>query len=482
MKKLILAAGLMLAVSALTGCQREEKPAVGELRSQTLTIVSSPAQTRTIMEGDKVAGFNTAWTPESDMLGVYSHNPDVPSYMYTTNTEFRITSVNNGSATFQGEIKYDTVDREYDLYAYYPRYAGLGYSGQYNLVTLPLYSTQTMPAAGTYDPACDYMVSLPGPRVSVEAGKINVSVIDDFEFRYLVGFMNLTISDILEDSDVSPTDIVKSVQISAKYADGNPLIIGGSPILTGTFQLDLSTGEQNFTSMSYSVNVNCPAETTLADLDMWAVVNPFTLDDPDDTLTFTITTETHYIEKTVTVAELTGGNEFAIGAGGIKTFDMAVDENCNIRSKGLDLGLMSGISLFQHTEGYSVDTWAIRAYQRPGITLENGVLKGNGWYCEFTAYPPTGYGPNLPDGEYTINTAQTEWTAYAMFRGNGSSVKRLENDVTVETRFFQSGTVTSSYSKGTYNINIDATITGTTGPENMTLTIMGTAPAAAPVN
>ncbi len=319
---------------SLTGCRNEAGiNNNGEVKSQTLTI-SAPAtkavavDTRTVMEGDKTTGFNTAWTMASDKLGVYAYHPEVYGLSATVNSEFSITSVEEGVATFEGRIYTDNVDRTYDVYAYYPRISANNNS-PYTSVPASIRSTQIMPANGTYDPANDYMVALPGKQVVVTGGEAITADIADFQFKYIVGFMNLTIENITADG-IAATDVVKSVQITAEGANGNPVI-------AGDFNLDLTNGNMTFTSESNTLTVNCAVGTTLGDLDMWAIVNPFTLTGADK-LTFLITTETHTIEKSITATQM--GGSFAIAAGTVKTFGMTIDNACTITALVVDDGIV----------------------------------------------------------------------------------------------------------------------------------------------
>ncbi len=366
----------MLAASGFTGCQKDvntvNKGTDGELK---LTIKSSPAETadtRTILEGDRETGFNTAWNLETDKLGVYSYNPDVTSEELTMNSQFDITNINgDGVATFVGNIRHDAVDRTYDLYAYYPRNAANNYSNStYTSVAGVISDIQTMPANGTFDHASDYMVALPGQQVIVTGGETLTALLDNFQFRYLVGFMHLSVPQITADG-IASTDVVENVKISAEAMDSNP-------VLSGDFTLDLTNGEMSFTTTYNEVTVVCPEGVTLGNLNAWAVVNPFSLTDEIEELTFLITTATHTIEKTVTVGDLTGGNTFSIAAGGIKTFHMTVDNNCTIqpRSPG---GVLPGDILYEETwgtYGFSGSQYgaagALSGYDYSGTTIYSG--------------------------------------------------------------------------------------------------------------
>jgi hypothetical protein len=190
-----------------------------------------------------------------------------------------------------------------------------------------------MPENGTYDPAGDYMVALPGQTVAVSGGTILTASVDDFQFRYLTGFINLAVADITA-AGITSGDIVESVKISAGGAS--------TPVLSGAFSLNLTDGAMTFSSESNEVTVTCPAGLTLGGLDLWAVVNPFALTDAADEITFIVETATHTIEKSIAVAQL-GGN-FAIAAGGIKTFGMTIDDSCTITEKPLDQGTDGNIS------------------------------------------------------------------------------------------------------------------------------------------
>lgn len=309
---------LVLGVAGLTGCQKDTNP-VNNGGKVMLSFESSPAQvveTRTIMEGDRNEGFNTAWDMAADKLGVYAVNDEASA---TANAQFGITAVTvDGVATFEGALGSNVADRTYDLYAYYP-WNPANNNAAYTSVAGAIPASQTMPANGTFDPAADYMVTLPG-QVTVAGGQATATSVDDFRFRYLVGFMQFAASDITAEG-ISASDVVKSLKITAEAESGNPA-------LSGDFTLDLTDGAMNFTTTSNEVTVACPEGITLGDLNAWAIVKPFALA-AADRLTFLITTETHTIEKSVPLTEA-----FEIVAGGIKTFQMGVDDNCTITKLG----------------------------------------------------------------------------------------------------------------------------------------------------
>ncbi len=323
MKKItVIGTGLMLVALGLTGCQKDVNPNNDStVKTQKLTIISSVAEveTRTTMEGDKAAGFNTAWHV-GDKLGVYSYHAEAAPAALTNNAEFGIASVSDGAASFTGDINYDSADRTYDIYAYYPRSAANGSASAHTSVAATIANAQVMSANGTHDSANDYMVALPGQQVAVTGGQIHAATLDQLQFRYLVGFMNLSVREITADG-IASTDVVKSVKITAEAA-------GGNPVIAGDFNLDLTDGAMAFTTPYNEVTVSCPEGVTLANLDAWAVVNPFTLTAADN-LTFLITTDTHTIAKEL---PLTG--ELNIASGSIKTFSMGIDNTCTITPLG----------------------------------------------------------------------------------------------------------------------------------------------------
>ncbi len=336
--------------------------------------VSFDDQTRTVIDGDKLAGFNTVWH-NNDKLGVYSFNADVPSnrpYAYTRNARFDITSIVDGVATFAGEITFDGYYRVWELYAYYPRNAANNSdNSDYKSVPASISRNQTMRANGTHDSANDYMVSLPGPTHEIDANRIYTATVDNFHFRYLVGFMNLAVKDITA-AGVSADETVTSVKITAG-SDGE------LPQIAGNFNLDLTDGAMTFTSASNEVTVELPVGVTLGELDAWAVVNPFTA----DRLTFLITTDKHTIEKTATTDHLRG--DFDIEAGRIKTFEMAIDEDCTITDLR-PIELLTGI--YRGPQGYGDEnsqSFALRfftydpnaqAFDQNGFQLDLIVVAG----------------------------------------------------------------------------------------------------------
>ncbi len=366
MKKIKLAAFLMLGALGLAGCQSETVNGISEVKEQKLSITAQSAMasadgsTRTILEGDKASGFHTLWE-QTDKLGVYTYNPDAASSSLTRNAEFGITSITNGVATFEGSISYDTAARTYDLYAYYPRSASN--NGAYNAVNVALAPTQTMPANGTHDPANDFMVSLPR-QIEVAGGEVLNASIDDFEFRYMVGFMNLTIDEITN-AAVSSTDIVESVTISARSSKNLTQLTGEE------FRLNLTDGSWVCMSGWNHVKVNLPAGVTLGELDAWGLVSPFAAEE----LTFLIATETYTIEKKATAEQLRG--DFTIEAGQIKTFNMDIDDDCTITQTGV-----AGNITFTRAS-------LNRYYNARNITLRFRAVNGsgNGYEMNLDVYP-----------------------------------------------------------------------------------------------
>ncbi len=483
MKKLIIfATSLVLAAAGFSGCRKgpEHIDNGGKVK---LTIKSSPAETvdtRTTLEGDRETGFNTVWNQATDKLGVYAHNVGAPVEALTANAQFGIISIVDGVATFGGSINADAQNRTYDLYAYYPRKADAGTS--HTSVAASIAAVQTMPANGTFDHASDYMVAIPR-QVDVTGGEMLAASIDNFQFRYLVGFMHLSVPGITVDG-IAPTDVVKSVTITAQAGQGNP-------VLAGDFNLDLTDGRMAFSSTSSEVTVECPAGVTLANLDAWAVVNPFSLAAADQ-LSFTITTETHTIQKEV---PLDGGFEMVEGS--IKTFHMTIDENCVITELTDDPGhrliraiggyrtsaLSPGVGIFEvffasyegtdelwpddpSDNGYFIlltFNTAIPAKARNWNIPEGtyplapngglGTLRGN-WYCTMDAVVDGGFGDGGAMDEGTTVTVS----------GNGTDGYLITMDIVLEN-----GTTLKAYYEGLIPIPNNAIRSTFTGHVDVTV-------------
>ena len=416
--------GLMLAASSFTGCQTEIEPADrdGEVRPIELTIDGriAPA-TRTTMEGDKTTGFHTEWR-QSDRLGVYTWHPDVVNQgAFTKNASFNITSLEDGTATFRGEIMYDGYYRTWDLFAYYPMNTNLGYDDtratNYKAVPNTLSRNQIMPSNGTHDPRYDYMVALPGQTFTIDANNKNqpFASIGEFAFRYVVGFLNLSIKDIVA-TGVSASEIVSNVKVSA--ASG-----GGTPRLAGSFNLDLTDGAMNFTSSTNEVTVALPANTTLGDLDAWFVVNPFTA----DKLTFTITTDKNVITKSVNISE------FDVKAGDVKTFNMMIDDDCTIGEAEPIPLVRAQFQAKQNSATPNTHSYALRFYDysptgadRNGFQLDVIVIAGP---FEYDKDRET---DELPNATYNFTTDQTmnsvynhQYLTYVMTVEDGRLMKQI---------------------------------------------------------
>lgn len=391
----------MLAALSFTGCRNEAVEAVtpvteNEVIERPLTIIASGAQTetRTIMEGDKEVGFNTAWTQATDKLGVYSYNADASSTELTMNANFAITSIIDGVATFEGDIRFPAEgDMEYDLYAYYPRNAANYYENStYDNVTTHISEHQTMHANGTHDATNDIMVALPGQKVTIANGQIDKTTLDNFQFRYLVGFMNLSIADEITAEGITADDVVRSVKITAD----------GTPTIAGAFALNLANGEMVSNTPSNEITLTVHTGVTLGELDAWVVVNPFAT----EKLTFLITTETHTIEKSATV------EGFSIPAGGIKTFEMAVDANCTITElNGVETPFDGYYNSWTASASWGKDRTLSPIISSEVVTL--GDMIGTGFVASSTAagrtWGTTGFSSS------SINSDLSAPTIYATF-------------------------------------------------------------------
>ncbi|MDR2890238.1 MAG: fimbrillin family protein [Alistipes sp.] len=324
MKKQIFTAGLALAALGFAGCQNEPAKAPDtEPRAIPVTIsasVTDGGETRTIIEGDRQTGFTSAWTL-GDKIGFYAFNQAVQYDYRTVNAEFSITSIEDGIGTFDGEIIHDGAARTFDLYAYTPRKADINVMANHTSVEfLSIETTQTMRENDMHDDSSDLMVALPGQQISVlSSGEIISDDLEDLQFRYVVGFMNLTVGDITADG-VSADEEVVSVKITGRDAET-------APALAANFNLDLTNGDmKSMFGKSDNVTVWLPEGVTLGELSAWACVIPFEADELD----FVVTTAANVIRRTATTEQF--GGKFSIAAGNVKTFELNVDENCTVEA------------------------------------------------------------------------------------------------------------------------------------------------------
>jgi hypothetical protein len=70
-------------------------------------------------------------------------------------------------------------------------------------------------------------------------------------------------------------------------------------------------------------------------------------------------------------------------------------------------------------------------------------------------------GPRLPDHEYILDRSGSEWTSLGGNTQNGLNVRRVEVGITVDTRWLGLGRVTTSYSNGSYKMDVEAADLGT---------------------
>jgi len=211
--------------------------------------------------------------------------------------------------------------------------------------------------------------------------------------------MNLSIKEILAEG-VSADEPVISVKITATGGDSEP-------VLSASFNLDLTNGDKNYPfSPSNDITVWLPdtesqEAVTLGELSAWACVIPFEAEE----LTFVVTTTANTIQKTVTAEQL--GGSFSIAEGGIKTFNLTIDDDCTIReNKPVEFILADyGIVQKGYYAGLHNATLYFRSYDPSdyweGIALTMQAL------AAMNDDPSLEY-LNLPEGTYRFDGSLTD--------------------------------------------------------------------------
>lgn len=409
MKKTIKIAAISLFAASIfaSGCSKDETvPDASASDPQLINIslsADADAGTRTIIEGNKTAGFTAAWHT-GDKLGLYTHYDNIYYDDRTDNAEFVIASIDGKTATFDGKIVHDGTKRTYEIYAYTPRNPNVESGNHTSVEYLTVQAKQTMTANDSHDHNNDFMVALPGQKITVsENGTITATELADMKFRYIVGFINLSIKSIEVDG-VSADEAVESIVIKASGGPEDTV-----PAIAGNFNLDLTTGEKKFPfGLSNEIRVWLPdtestEAVTLGELCAWACVMPFEAEE----LTFQIVTEKNRIEKKVTTATL--GNSFSIGEGDIKTFNMTIDDQCTIEeNKPVNL-ILANSGVIQ--KGYYGDLYNVsltfRSYDPSGywegiaITQQTLAAMKDDSSIEYM---------DLPNGTYTFDNSLADKT------------------------------------------------------------------------
>lgn len=322
----ILALSLISAAALMASCQKESVPQNGKEGLFSITGTKENV-TRTIIDGDKQSGFKTLWEVGDKVGVVAAPNAEGPSTLYNYPLSIADESaITDNLATFTGVIN-GQGNQTYTFYTYYPHVGGNATPSTANLVIpCSLSESQTM-HGDSYDRNYDYMIGSSFEYTfPTGSGASNVSKAD-ISFRYVVGFVHLSLADIVAGTDaadmVSLTDEVVSVEMTANVPDGT------APDLTGDFNFNLADGTTTFAANDGTRNhikLNTTSGMTLGTLNAWFISKPFDLPS-NATIDFVITTKTHIIRKNVNVSDMTNG--FDLTAGKIKTFNILINDDTN---------------------------------------------------------------------------------------------------------------------------------------------------------
>lgn len=322
MKTRFLLIGMLAGLLGFAGCAKDDSTnGADDSKGIQLTVVASADDdlTKVSISGDKTSGFATAWE-EGDKIAVFTDNASTDGSTtrsdrtYNYSLSIAAGAINDGVATFTGDLYKSTYAGVNDLYSYFP------YKDAYN--SLNIYSTsttyadvkcgipsaQTMTASGSYDPDAAYMV---GQKNTVDLTSSNAVTTSAIKFRHIDCFINLS-TKAISNADVLGTEVVKSVSISC-----------ANKTLAGDFTLNLSNGTTAFTTTSDNVTTTVASTMTLTDMSVWFVVNPFSLTAADE-LVVAITTKDHIITKTITSKAI----EFA--AKNVITLNLTIDSSCTV--------------------------------------------------------------------------------------------------------------------------------------------------------
>lgn len=302
-------AGVCLAAAGLTACQKDtdtdKGPDDSGKKKIDVTIQSASTDlTRTIVDHDKEEGTISSNWEEGNCIGIYTTG--------NNNSKFEIKpgGISGDVATFTGS--FSDVSGTIKVYGYHPHNAAAGTN--FKAVNANIPAAQVMTRA-SYDECADYMVAL--SQDATITGE--TLAIENYQFRYLVSFLNLT----MEIPTVDPNE--KTVDLTSNVVNVTLEAPAGTAI-SGAFTIDLEEGKATHPVAAEGdnkISVAVPANTALSDLSAWIITKPFSIT-TNDKIIVTITTAKQVITKAIEDKAI----DFAEGKA--KTLNLVVDSKATV--------------------------------------------------------------------------------------------------------------------------------------------------------
>ena len=309
-KNIFVAALALIGAVAFTSCVRESfentTTPVGNLVN--FTIKTGETQVKTYIE--EVDGkYVPNWT-KGDNLAVYIVGSEDASAQAT----FANTAESGRTAVFSGSAALEAGD--YSVYAAYPARAYKSVSEE--MVAQFEFPYIQFPAAASFDPKADLLVSVP-KSVSLAGAENETVEINDMRFRRVGSIVKVVLKD---NTGTLADDAIRSIYLETDQADA---------ALSGVFDYDYKTEDAASTGMSVSNNhVTADLTRLTSPLALngtnavYLVVPPTTLQ-AGSKLLVNVKTDKHEIVKNITLP-----TDIKMPSSQVVTLNVNIDETCPI--------------------------------------------------------------------------------------------------------------------------------------------------------
>lgn len=309
-KNIFVAALALIGAVAFTSCVRESfentTTPVGNLVN--FTIKTGETQVKTYIE--EVDGkYVPNWT-KGDNLAVYIVGSEDASAQAT----FANTAESGRTAVFSGSADLEAGD--YSVYAAYPARAYKYVSEE--MVAQFEFPYIQFPAAASFDPKADLLVSVP-KSVSLTGAENETVEINDMRFRRVGSIVKVVLKD---NTGTLADDAIRSIYLETDQADA---------ALSGVFDYDYKTEDAASTGMSVSNNhVTADLTRLTSPLALngtnavYLVVPPTTLQ-AGSKLIVNVKTDKHEIVKNITLP-----TDIKMPSSQVVTLNVNIDETCPI--------------------------------------------------------------------------------------------------------------------------------------------------------
>lgn len=326
MKQIITLVSVALAAITV-GCTKESIGNGAASHPMKVNISCDSPETKTMIQ-ESAGQYIPSWK-STDKLGVYTL---VSSTENNTNKQFSVAGLSEGKASsFTGSID-NTGAGTYQFLGYYPYTAGQ-LASSVHAVSLTLPANQS-PTQTSFDGDADILVAKPVDK-AIAADQESVSDLN-FQFARLVSILKIKITHV--DNAVAEEE-VKSVRLSAP-----------DYILSGSFSLDLSTGEtSSWSGADYAQANYSTIHEEVNNFVSWINVHPVTIAS-GMTITVKVVTSNHIIQKTITLS-----SDLALKEGKIISLEVNM-AGCQVNpTPSTPLGAkLLGVALASDSDGFNM--------------------------------------------------------------------------------------------------------------------------------